>query len=51
MLLKNVTKELSTVAPGLLRGGKPRTVYNISWLSRDDLHRDYGGSYDRYMRG
>lgn len=51
MLLKYIVQELGTIAPELVRGGKPRTVYNINWLSRDDLHRDYGGSYDRYMRG
>lgn len=51
MLLKNVVQELGTLSPELLRGGKPKTVYNINWLSRDDLDRDYDGSYDRYMRG
>lgn len=51
MLLRNVVRELGTLSPELLRGGKPKTVYNINWLSRDDLDRDYGGSYDRYMRG
>lgn len=51
MLLQDVGRELGTLATELLRGGKPTRIYNINWLSRDDLHRDYGGSYDRYMRG
>ena len=42
-LLGNVVRELGGLTPELLRGGKPRAVYNINWLSFDDLHRDYGG--------
>lgn len=51
LLLRNVVRELSTLTPELLCDGKPRTVYIVNWLSRDDLQREYDGSYDRYMRG
>lgn len=50
-LLAETRHALEDVDARLLRGGIPERIFAVNWLSRDDLERDWGGSYDRYLRG
>jgi hypothetical protein len=49
-LLEQVIRELTVLDGRQLPDRKPEGIRNINWLSREDVQREYGGSYDRYLR-